>query len=438
MQLLPNFYTLTLIVNYLHTLFSKVRRSAIAQGTSWIMLAQGIGVVLQAVYFIVIARTIGVEGYGAFVGTTSLSVIFSSFASLGSGELLIQHVSRERQQFCTYWGRAICTTLISGSLLSIIVLALSLVVLPKTVSFQLVGLVVLSDLLCFRLIALSWQSYQAVGWMKHTAQMTLTPLVLRAVAAMLFALWSGSTADEWVVYYFVSTFIAAGIGVVRVSVDLGYPILGLPKTLSAVRDGIYFAVGISGQTIYNDIDKTMLAKFASLEATGFYASAYRILDVAFVPVRSLLFATYSKFFRQGKDGIIGSVQLAKRVLPIAIAYGFLAGIGLIAIAPALPYVFGKEYIGSVQVLQWLAPLPLLKTVQYFAADTLTGAGFQGIRSLLQGSIAAFNFGINLWLIPRYSWQGAVWSSLASDGLLLIGLCSAVAWYRHQQLASLKS
>ena len=44
---------------------------------------------------------------------------------------------------------------------------------------------------------------------------------------------------------------------------------------------------------------------------------------------------------------------------------------------------------------------------------------------MQAAVAVFNVLINLWLIPVYSWRGAAWSSIASDGVLLISVATAV-------------
>jgi O-antigen/teichoic acid export membrane protein len=203
-------------------------------------------------------------------------------------------------------------------------------------------------------------------------------------------------------------------------------------------EGFYFSVSLSAQTVYNDIDKTMLARLSTLEATGIYAAAYRLIDVAFVPVRSILAAAYAKFFQHGASGISGSMGLVKRLVPIAGGYGFAAGIGLFLLAPIVPYVLGDEYAGIVEALRWLAPLPFLKAMHYFAADSLTGAGFQRGRSAVQVVIAVFNVLVNLWLIPLYSWRGAAWSSLASDGLLMLGLWIMVAFLYRQQLQAVKS
>jgi O-antigen/teichoic acid export membrane protein len=91
----------------------------------------------------------------------------------------------------------------------------------------------------------------------------------------------------------------------------------------------------------------------------------------------------------------------------------------------VPLILGPEYARTAEALRWLAPLPILKGLHYFLSDSLTGAGHQGLRTAIQAGVAAFNVLLNLWIIPAYSWRGAAWSSLASDGLLLCGVSAAV-------------
>jgi O-antigen/teichoic acid export membrane protein len=61
-------------------------------------------------------------------------------------------------------------------------------------------------------------------------------------------------------------------------------------------------------------------------------------------------------------------------------------------------------------------------LQFLVSDALTGAGFQGMRSGIQVCSAVCNVGLNFWLIPLYSWQGAAIATLVAEGLKLIGLC----------------
>jgi O-antigen/teichoic acid export membrane protein len=98
---------------------------------------------------------------------------------------------------------------------------------------------------------------------------------------------------------------------------------------------------------------------------------------------------------------------------------------LLLSAGLVPHILGPEYARTTEALRWLAPLPVLKGFHYFFSDSLTGAGHQGLRAAIQAMVAAFNVLINLWLIPAYSWRGAAWSSLASDGLLACATAAAV-------------
>jgi len=169
----------------------------------------------------------------------------------------------------------------------------------------------------------------------------------------------------------------------------------------------------------------MLARFSTLNATGIYGAAYRLIDVSFAPVLALLFAAYPNLFREGSSGVASSFSYARPLMLRAMRYGALIACAILLFAGIVPYVLGPEYAETTVALRWLSPLPLLKATHYFLADTLTGAGHQGLRSGIQAGVAVFNVLINLWLIPRYSWLGAAWASIASDALLVCSVGMAV-------------
>jgi O-antigen/teichoic acid export membrane protein len=110
-------------------------------------------------------------------------------------------------------------------------------------------------------------------------------------------------------------------------------------------------------------------------------------------------------------------------------------VGLFVAAPIVPIVLGKDYARAVEALRWLALLPLFKSIHYFLADSLTGAGYQRIRTAGQIGVAVFNVALNLWLIPAYSWRGAAWSSLASDGALALTMYVAVMYIMSREARS---
>jgi O-antigen/teichoic acid export membrane protein len=409
-------------------------KESLLKNTLWMLCGNGARLVLQAGYFIIIARALGPEQYGAFVGATSLISVVAPFASLGAGNLLIKNVSRNRALFSEYWGNALFMILTSGAILVALIVLASPIFLPKTIPFLLVFVAAITDLIFYRILDTAGQAFGSVLWLSRTAQLNILPSITRIIAAVaLVSFFKHPNALIWTYFYLVSTAICSLAGIYLVQRSLGRPKLALGRIKPEIVEGFYFSLGLSAQTIYNDIDKTMLARLSTLEATGVYAAAYRLIDVAFVPVRSLLGAAYAKFFQHGASGIKGSMVLAKRLTPLAGLYGIAAGIGLFYCAPIVQLAFGNEYSGTVEALRWLAPLPFLKAMHYFAADSLTGAGFQGVRSAMQISIAIFNISINLYLIPLYSYKGAAWASLLSDGLLMLSLWLTIAYIYKKQI-----
>jgi len=387
---------------------------------------------LQAAYFVVIARTLGPSGYGAFGAAAALSALAAPFAGAGAGNVLIQYVARDPRTFGRYWGGSLVVT-IAGGLFSVgLVVVAARAVLPPTIPTILVACVAASDLLFATILFLCGQAYQAVEKMQRTAQLPIVTTALRLVAALMFVALPGNHSPaRWGVYYVVCTALSTAVALWLTMRELGRPVMEFTYGLRELREGFYFATGISSQNVYNDIDKTMLSRMSTLEATGIYTAAYRIIDVAMVPLRALTSAAYPRFFRHGARGVKASLTVARQLIPAAVGYGCLAGALLFLTAPILPRLLGHDFANAVEAVRWLALLPILKSIQSFAADTLTGAGHQGTRTSLQVLTALFNVGINLPLITGWSWRGAAWASLITDGLLAALLWFVVWLYHHR-------
>jgi O-antigen/teichoic acid export membrane protein len=403
-----------------------MRDSLIVKNTLWMLIGHSVRTILQAVYFILLARAVGATGYGAFIGVSALVAILAPFASLGSGNILIKHVARDAGVFRKYWGNAIALTFVSGGVLLVALLVMSRFMLPRSITLLLVVTIGIADLLMSRLSDISGQAYQALQRLGRTAQLQVLGNLARLGGVVaLILVTQEHTPGQWGIFYLASAVLSAALSVWLVCRELGKPQLALSDMRRELKEGSYFSIGLSAASIYNDIDKTMLARLSTLHSAGIYGAAYRLIDIAFAPVRSLLYAAYARFFQHGAAGVHGSLRFALRLLPLAAAYGALAGAILFLTAPVMPWVLGAEFHDSVSAIRWLALLPLLRTLHFFAADTLTGAGHQGIRSAAQVLVALFNVVINFWWIPAYSWLGAAWSSLLSDGLLAVCLWALV-------------
>ena len=409
------------------TLTKKLAQTTLARNTFWMLGGRGVRMIIQAVYFLVIARVLGASQYGAFVGTVSLVAIAVPFSSWGMGFILVRKVSRDRMLFSRAWGDALSVTCVSGGILLALVVLTSRWLWGQSIPLGLLLLVGVADLFAVRLVDLATQAFVAVELLRKTAEVNTVLSTLRLLGAVIVSLAvRHASASSWALVYLGTGILAAIYSFLAMARAFGLPQLGFRMSWAEFKEGFYFAIGLASQTIYNDVDKTMLVRLSGLEAAGIYAAAYRIVDAAFAPVGSLVYAAYARFFRHGAQGIGEGMRFARKLLAYSIPYGLLTMTLLAITAPLLPKVLGSDFSASSAALLWLSPLVLFKSIHYFFADCLSGAGFQRIRAVIQLFIAGVNVLLNLWLMPTYSWRGAAWASLASDGLFVIAMWATTA------------
>ena len=397
----------------------------LGRGAAWMALSYFGRFGIQGATFVLVARALGATGFGAFVAALALVSVLAPFAALGAGNLLVMHLARQPESFARRWGSVLLTVPLAGVPLTLLAAGGGALLLPR-VPMTLILALALAELFFARIAELCSQACQGLERMRPTALVGALPSAFRLGAAAAFALAAGGRGPvTWGVAYLAASTLAALLAFVVVTLALGRPRLDRALVRDNLRRGAWFALAQSSANIYTDIDKTLLARLGTLPAAGIYAVAYRATALAFVPVTGLLAATYARFFRRGAEGIRGSRRLARELMPFACLYGAAAGIGLYAIAPVLPHLFGRGFAETTGVLRWLAPLPLIQAVFYLGGDALTGAGYQRSRTALQAVAAVLNVGLCLWLIPAHSWRGAAWATLGSLGFLAAAMWAAV-------------
>lgn len=418
------------MLQFLKDRFGTIYQHQFFRKTLWTLIARLGGLGMQLGYFVLVARALTVEEYGLFIGVSAMASLLISFAGFGSGDILIKNVSRDRSLFSVYWGNALFTAVISSALLIAACMAASFIFFADRGSPLLIALILFSDIFCLTLWNISGDALSSFDKLYQVAQTDFLYSTNKLMAALILVLgvWS-PTITTWTWLYCISSIVTALYSVGLVCYSLGRPKFKPALVLRNLKEGALFSLSYSAEKINGDIDKTMLASAATFEATGLYAAGSRFLTSAYTPLHVLFGNAYMRYFKHGANGIQGSFGVGKRLLPAVLAYGALTTIGFIWLAPLLPRVLGEAYADTVVVLRWLSPYVLMLGVQAIAADTLTGAGFQSWRSGVNVGTALLNIGLNFWLIPAYSWQGAVWATLISDGAKLSMLWAMVAWLR---------
>ena len=392
---------------------------------AWLLSGSGVATLCQALYFLLMGRMLGAHEYGAFAGAVALVNVGSQFSSLGMEMVLLRAVARDRASFAASWTRALILSGAGFLVLLAAILVYGALFLPPSLR-QLLPWLVCSDALFGKVTQLASRAFQGADMARRSAKLLALTNAARAAAAGVLALLclhhhGAISALLWARVYLGASLLVAVSAFRAVTRHLGRPARASIRR-AHIAEGLSFSFSSSAISVYNDIDKTLLAGYGMLGAAGIYAAAYRVIDVVSTPIYSVFAAASPRLFRQGaEEGPRGAARGARRLLGWSACFGALAAPALTLAAPALPYLFGHTFSGSVAVLRFLCFLPLLRALHYAWGTAITACTSQWVRTGAQAAVALLNLGMNLWLIPRWGWRGAATASLASDGALAL-LC----------------
>src|SRR5271154_3526131 len=93
--------------------------------TTHLSIGQGLRLVIQAAYFVLVARSLGPDAYGAFVTVVAMAALLGPFSGMGTPNLFIKNVRSGKREAALCWGNGLLLTVLSGSSLTALGIGLS-------------------------------------------------------------------------------------------------------------------------------------------------------------------------------------------------------------------------------------------------------------------------------------------------------------------------
>jgi O-antigen/teichoic acid export membrane protein/glycosyltransferase involved in cell wall biosynthesis len=402
-------------------------KSSLARNTGWMLIGQGLGYGLRIIYFIVIARLLGVLQYGIVVGAYALVNLVAEHSRGGTGMVLLRYVSPNQRQFAAYWGNTLAVTAVMSGLL----IASLRLLAPHVIGPASAAIIVATAVgsCCFEQIAISaTQAFQAFQEMRVAAVLNQTTGALRTITAVgMLIVVHHATAGQWAIASAFASAVAAVIAVTTVTIRLGWPQFTPHLAWRHGGEGVEYAFASSTTSAYNDLDKAMLSHYGMSAANGIYGMAYRIIEMGSVPIAAIQLAAQPRLFQVAVSGQHEAVALGRRLLKHGMLAGAVAAVCMFASAPLIPSLAGPGFSESVSALRWLCLIPIFRSIHGITGSVLTAIGLQRYRTFTQITVVALNFLLNLRLIPLYGWHGAAYASLATDGALGLLNWSVLRW-----------
>ena len=394
-------------------------KARIFASTSFLTL----GVVVNALIGILIARTLarhlGVAGYGQY----ALAFVFLSFTGVlvnfGFDTILIRELAKDEKH-----ANALLT---AGIVLKLLFAAGAvgvgtLYVLSRGFPPAYTGAV--AALLLTHFVA-AFDTFEVA----HKARLRGGSVAIASVCSQLLALGivlTGQAADwplEWLIvaHLFVRVPRAALLYLRWRAFAPFVWTWDRERTRFILRESA--VVGLTGilWIVYFKVDQLMLDRLQGPEAVGQYAAAHRFIDMALLGsglvMSSLAPLLAERWTRPG--AAFGSVY--RQTVSYMALLGALAGGAMVVLAPDLIFhLISPRFTEAVGILRILAVAAFLIYLNNAFAHAMVAVGIQG-PGFLSTRIAAagLNVVLNLLWIPVWGGQGAAWATVASEGVILL-------------------
>lgn len=380
---------------------------------------------LQALTFLIVAHILGVQGFGSFAAVMALASALGSFVGFGFQILLMKNIALDEKFFLDSWGGLLAALIVSAPIMFSIYLIISFLVLPSTISSFVVTMIGVGEIIFAPLIVFTICTYRGVERISRAAYLHIVTAIPRLFASLLlFYLSDFMTANEclnmWASFYVGSQFFAAGYVISILKKDFSLPMIYKWNIfLANLRQGISFSFSVVALRLYADIDKSMLARITTLEITGIYSVAYRIVDIVSLPIVALFQSAQARFFRAGSNGVSGAISYALKIFSIPLFYAISVGILLFFASDFLPFILGEDYAGASEIIRYLSLLPLVSVIRIFLQTSLLSSGYQNIAVLIFAFGALSNIILNIWFIPSMSWKGAAIATYISEAIMVV-------------------
>ncbi len=374
----------------------------------------------QMTYFLILTRMLGPETFGRFAAALAAINLVSPLAGIGFAEVALVKVSQDKKKTGLWATNALAATAAMGLILTFcLAIASGILATDRWLVWPAMLGLAFSELVLVRCCAVVARVHQARREISRTSAINILVAATKAAIALgVFLLGGGSLVMLIILLDICFTPLLLILLALLVRRASSFSI-----SWEAIRENFRlafsFATAVTCKAVYTDLDKLFLARWTTSHVVGTYAAGYKMLTLAFMPMRAVLEATFPRQIQLAGSDRRECLRFTQTIFLLNLTFaGAIAG-SIFLLAPWASFVLGGDFEDSVGVLQIGFLLPVLQAIHCSLANYLTVIGHQTTRAVIQMFVLATYVVAGLIVIPHYSWQGAIWTSLGCETLLVV-------------------
>jgi O-antigen/teichoic acid export membrane protein len=392
---------------------SQARR--IARNTSFLTIGQIISYAESFVYVILVARYLGPPGLGILNFGAALIAVFNILSNFGLTAIVTREIARDKSKASKYAANVIPIELL------FCVLTIGLIVVFVNAFGYSQQTIYVVYILSIGMIVSSLSSiflaiFQAFERLEFQSAVTVITSVVQLCGAVIaiqlhvnvvaFAFVSLLTSGVALAYVYATC--VRRFFVPRFEADFTF----WKSTLTEAWPMAAMAISIM---IYFRIDVVIISVIQGTTAVGFYSIAYTLSEASTVIPSMLvvaLFPVLSRLHQASKTSFQDTcAQSMRYLLYLALPMAFFVTLWA---RPIVPLLYGARFdpsVAALQILIWAAAVMYLTMV---LGTAYVAANLQRLNMKLTFIAVAVNIGLNVLLIPKYSYYGASAATVVTE------------------------
>jgi O-antigen/teichoic acid export membrane protein len=189
-----------------------------------------------------------------------------------------------------------------------------------------------------------------------------------------------------------------------------------------LAEAVPLSVGLAMVTLLTKVDILLLARFDRFDSVGLYTVAYKFADLAsyavlavVTPLATLLVAVWPTF----------PDEFRLRVRSAAITIALVTCLGVVVMwasaEPVIALLYGARFSAAADATRLLLVGGVFAALTQLVLMTLISAGRQRGYPWVAVGALALNVGLNVLLIPRFSFNGSAWATVLTEMAMLFAM-----------------
>lgn len=192
--------------------------------------------------------------------------------------------------------------------------------------------------------------------------------------------------------------------------------------LELIKLSVPLALGGALSVMYYSLDTVMLSKMQTFRAVAIYGISYKFAAMVLIIGDSIYVALFPILVKYWPEEAPRFRAVIVRTMRLLLVVGALITLEFtIFAAKAIGLLYGDHYTVGANAARLVIASECLGFFVSLAVVTLISMNRNVVYPLAALVGFVINLGINLWVIPRWSYMGAAWATLATEIVVLLSI-----------------